>query len=70
MIDAHVAAPDGVVVAALSIPKGTCLTADDLTIRYDRSPNPNQVVFQTIEEAVGLQTRRTIPAGTAALAGR
>ncbi len=63
-VEAEVSVPPAVVVAARSLARGTRLAAGDLAVRRDVEPGGNTGVFRTVEDLVGQEVRRTIPAGT------
>lgn len=62
-LDARVALPPAVIVAAHSVPRGVVLCAADVEMRRDAVCSADAAVFQSIDEVVGQETTRAMGAG-------
>jgi flagella basal body P-ring formation protein FlgA len=62
-VDAQVTLPPAVVVATRSLPRGAVVRAADVQLQKDEAPDTPAAGFHSIEEVVGRETTRAIPAG-------
>jgi len=62
-VDARVALPPSVVVAARSLPRGAVICAADVALRRGSQADAESEGFRSVDEVVGKQTARAVPAG-------
>jgi flagella basal body P-ring formation protein FlgA len=63
VVDANVSIPASVVVAAKSISRGALLRAGDLQLSHAESPLEQPGALYSLDQAIGKETTRAIPAG-------
>ncbi len=63
VVDANVSIPASVVVAAKSISRGALLRAGDLRLSHAEPPLEQPSVLYSLDQAIGKETTRVIPAG-------
>lgn len=64
VIEANVSIPASIVVAARSLPRGVVLRAADIELRHaELSVQQQSVLLYSLDQAIGKETTRSIPAG-------
>jgi flagellar basal body P-ring formation protein FlgA len=64
-LDARVSVPAAVVLASHSLPRGAVIRADDVELRSEAGGEAGAGAVHSLEEVVGRETTRAVPAGKA-----